>query len=136
MKRIAIVTDDQQSVSPHFGRATLYVVVTVEEDRIVDREVRPKAGHHDFQGEGGHRHEGQDDARGHGFGRRSAERHRQMFANIADCQMLIARGMGQGAYQGLQQMGIRPVLTDIGSIDEAVQAALDGTIVDHTERLH
>jgi predicted Fe-Mo cluster-binding NifX family protein len=44
--------------------------------------------------------------------------------------------MGAGAYQSLAQAGIRPILTDIATIDEAVQAYLAGNIVDHTERLH
>ena len=59
-----------------------------------------------------------------------------MSAAIADCQALLARGMGAGAYQSMEQAGIRPVITDIPTIDEAVQAYLTGGIVDHTERLH
>jgi predicted Fe-Mo cluster-binding NifX family protein len=44
--------------------------------------------------------------------------------------------MGQGAYQGLQQIGIRPVLTDIANIDTAVEAVIYGSIEDRPERLH
>jgi predicted Fe-Mo cluster-binding NifX family protein len=36
----------------------------------------------------------------------------------------------------MQQAGIRPIVTDIESIDEAIQAYLDGKIIDHTEKLH
>ena len=57
-------------------------------------------------------------------------------AAIADCQVLLARGMGSGAYEGMKQAGIRPIVTDIANIDEAVQAYLSGRAVDHTERLH
>jgi predicted Fe-Mo cluster-binding NifX family protein len=136
MMKIASVTDDGKTISPHFGRATKYVVLTVEGDLITTREVRDKVGHRDFQKEGSHNHKHHDDPRGRGFGTHSAEKHRRMFANIADCQVLLARGMGQGAYQGLQQAGIRPVLTDIPDIDLAVQAVMDESIEDHTERLH
>jgi predicted Fe-Mo cluster-binding NifX family protein len=59
-----------------------------------------------------------------------------MFAAITDCQVVLARGMGQGAYNGIQQMGIRPILTDIAEIETAVQAIMDGSIVNHSERLH
>jgi predicted Fe-Mo cluster-binding NifX family protein len=59
-----------------------------------------------------------------------------MFENISDCQVLLARGMGQGAYLGLQEMGIRPILTEIADIDIAVQAVMDDSIEDHPERLH
>ena len=44
--------------------------------------------------------------------------------------------MGQGAYNGLQQMGIQPIITDIPEIEKAVQAVIDESIEDHPERLH
>ena len=59
-----------------------------------------------------------------------------MFATITDCDVLLARGMGQGAFLGLQQMGVRPILTDIPEIERAVQAVIDGSIEHHAERLH
>jgi predicted Fe-Mo cluster-binding NifX family protein len=131
--KIAAATDDGQIISAHFGRATKYAVVTVEEAHIVARELRDKASHRDFQGEGAHSH---DHGQGHGHGRQSAEKHQRMFAAISDCQILLARGMGQGAYAGLQDVGIRPILTEIKEIEAAVQAILDGAIEDHPERLH
>jgi predicted Fe-Mo cluster-binding NifX family protein len=44
--------------------------------------------------------------------------------------------MGRGAYESIQSRGIRPVLTDIAAIDEAVMAYVEGRIVDQVERLH
>jgi len=44
--------------------------------------------------------------------------------------------MGMGAYQSMQVRGIRPMVTDIADIDEAVLAYVAGKIVDHTEKLH
>ncbi len=76
------------------------------------------------------------DARGHGFDAASQERHSRMAAVIADCEVLLARGMDAGAYQSLAQAGIGPVVTDIADIDEAVQAYVEGRLVDHRERLH
>jgi predicted Fe-Mo cluster-binding NifX family protein len=136
MMKIAAVTDDGYTISAHFGRASKYVVLTIEGDLIKEREVRDKAGHRDFQGEESHRHEGHDDPRGRGFGRHSTEKHQRMFENIEDCQVVLARGMGQGARQGLQAMGIRPILTDLADVEVAVQAVMDGSIEDHPERLH
>ena len=37
--KIAVVTDDQQTVSRHFGRAPYYLVFTVENGAIVSREL-------------------------------------------------------------------------------------------------
>jgi predicted Fe-Mo cluster-binding NifX family protein len=136
MMKIASVSDDGYTISPHFGRASKYVVMTIDGDLITKREVREKVGHRDFQQQGVYRHEHHNDPRGRGYGKHSAEKHQRMFEGIKDCQVVLARGMGQGAYQGLQEMGIRPVLTNIADIDIAVQAFMDGSIEDHPERLH
>ena len=146
--KIAAVTDDGKIISAHFGRATHYAVLTVEEGQIIANELREKAGHRDFHSSG-HNHgngsydqeipiqpSGEKQAPGHGYGRHSEEKHRRMFETIPDCQIVLARGMGQGAYRGLEQVGLRPILTDIKEIADAVQAVIDGTIEDHPERLH
>ena len=133
--KIAAVSEDGVTISQHFGRAPFYVVVTVEDGKIVSREQRDKVGHAHFGNEphaGAHGGE----AHRHGFDPTAQHRHAQMAATIADCQVLLARGTGAGAHQSLTQAGIRPILTDIATIDEAVQAYLAGSIVDHTERLH
>jgi predicted Fe-Mo cluster-binding NifX family protein len=59
-----------------------------------------------------------------------------MLEPIRDCQVLVARGMGQGAYDNLKSSGIQPILSDISEIDQAVKAYMDGQLVDHMERLH
>ena len=41
--KIAIVTDDGQSISAHFGRARAYAVLTVRDGAVVERELRPKS---------------------------------------------------------------------------------------------
>ncbi len=134
--KIAAVSDDSVTISQHFGRAPFYVVVTVEEGRVIGREVREKMGHAHFAGEHHHGHEHGPDPRGHGFDAAAQSRHARMIAAIADCDVLLARGMGAGAYESIRQAGIRPVLTDIARIDDAVQAYLKGRLEDHPERLH
>jgi predicted Fe-Mo cluster-binding NifX family protein len=131
--KVAAITDDGKTISRHFGRALYYLVCTVEEGEIVERERREKTGHRHFAG---HDHEGADDPRGHGFGRGAADRHARMFATITDCEALLVRGMGRGAYLGLQEANIRPIVTDLETIEDAVRAYIDGTIVDHTDMLH
>jgi len=41
-----------------------------------------------------------------------------------------------GAYESMRRLNIQPVVTDLGDINEAVQAYIDGKLVDHTEKLH
>jgi len=129
--KIAAVTEDGVTISQHFGRAPYYVVLTIEDGQVVGREQREKVAH--GRGADGHVHvEGQ----AHGFDAASQDTHGRMAAPIADCQVLLARGMGMGAYESLQQAGIRPVVTDVADIDAAVQAYLAGNLTDHVEKLH
>ena len=131
--KIAAITEDGKSISQHFGRAPYYMVLTVEEGKIVNREMREKLGHIQFRTEGQDHHESNGR---HGYGPAAEDRHARMAGAIADCQALLCRGMGMGAYESMQARGIRPVVTDIALIDEAVMAYLDGRIVDHVDRLH
>ncbi len=133
--KIAAVSEDGVTISQHFGRAPYYVVVAIEDGKVVSKELRDKLGHAHFANEPHEEHHGSD-PRGHGFDLAAQNRHARMAATIQDCEVLLARGMGAGAYASLTQAGIRPILTDISSIDEAVQAVLRGDIIDHQERLH
>jgi len=133
--KIAAVSEDGATISQHFGRAPFYVVLTIEDTKISAREQRDKMGHAQFAGEPDeHSHEA--DPRGHGFDATAQSRHARMAAAIADCDVLLARGMGAGAYESMLQAGIRPVVTDVAGIDEAVQAYLAGALQDHVEKLH
>ena len=134
--KIAAITDDEQSISQHFGRAPYYLVMTVEDGQIVQRERRDKLGHAHFANEPHATESHGADLRGHGFDPAAQNRHAQMAAAIADCDVLLCRGMGAGAYESMKRAGIRPIVTDIADIDEAVQAYVDGRIVDRVDRLH
>jgi predicted Fe-Mo cluster-binding NifX family protein len=131
--KIAVITDDGQTISQHFGRARYYKVFTLEDGQVKASEMRDKMGHHDFAG---HDHEEIHDPRGHGFGAGAAGRHASMIGAITGCEALIVRGMGRGAYLALQEAGIKPIVTDIETIEDAVQAYLNNEIVDHSEWLH
>jgi len=133
--KIAAVSEDGVTISQHFGRAPFYVVVTVEDGKIVSSEKRDKMGHNQF-GVETHEEAHGEDPRGHGFDPAAQNRHARMAAAIADCEVLLARGMGAGAYESMKQTNIRSVITDIANIDEAVQAYLAGSLKDHVEKLH
>jgi len=131
--KIAAITDDGRTISQHFGRAPYYLVATVENGAIVNRETRDKLGHAHFANEP---HEDDQPGQPHGFGPAAQNRHVQMAEAIADCQALLCGGMGAGAYQSMVERGIKPVVTEIASIDEAVMAYVEGKIVDRTDWLH
>ena len=135
--KIAVVTDDGTAVSQHFGRARYYAVLAVEEQRVVGREMLDR-GETVLPADDEHQARqgltGEIDC--HGTGTAAAAWHERMVQPIKDCQALLARGMSWSARECLSSAGIRPILTDIAGLDEAVQSYLDGSIVDHTELLH
>jgi predicted Fe-Mo cluster-binding NifX family protein len=131
--KIAIITDDGKTISQHFGRAQYYLVATVENGQVINRELRDKLGHSHFANEP---HDPEIPGQPHGFSPASQNRHAQMAQAITDCEVLICRGMGMGAYESMKTSGIRPIVTDIAAIDDAVKAYIEGSIVDQIDRLH
>lgn len=131
--KIAVVTDDKKNISAHFGRAQYYVVFTVEDEKVTGDETRPKANHSQFAGE---EHHHSEHGESHGMDPGSQRRHSLMMETINDCQVLMARGMGQGAHNNLKELGIKPVLTDIQDIREAVDAYLAGKLIENLSRVH
>lgn len=130
--KIAVVSEDGKTVSQHFGMAPYYVVVTAEGDKVSGNETRSKAGHH---AQGAHR-AGEHPSGPHGFDAASQATHSSMIANITDCQVLIAGGMGWGAQQSLKSAGIETVVTEVQDIDQAVKLYLAGKLPNRAERLH
>jgi predicted Fe-Mo cluster-binding NifX family protein len=136
LMKIAAVTDDGTRLSAHFGRAAAYRVVTIEDGRVVAKELREKPSHHGHGHEHGHEH-GHGHGQGHGHGHEDhAARHAGMVDPIRDCQVVLVRGMGRRAHDALVEAGLRPLIVAEANVDDAVRAYLDGTLEDHPERLH
>lgn len=131
--KIAVITDDGTTISQHFGRAPYYLVATIENGQIVERELRDKLGHTHFKNQP---HPEEQPGQLHGMDAASHNKHLQMAEAIADCEALLCRGMGMGAYESMKAYGIRPIVTDIPVIEEAVKAFIEGHLVDHVDRLH
>jgi predicted Fe-Mo cluster-binding NifX family protein len=131
--KIAVITDDEITISQHFGRASLYVVYTVQDGKINSKEKRPKMGHSHFAaGESSHAaHSGP-----HGYDAVSQGRHASMAEAIADTQVLIVGGMGMGAYESMKSYKIEPIVTDVTNIDESVKLYLEGKLPNLMNRLH
>jgi predicted Fe-Mo cluster-binding NifX family protein len=130
--KIAIATDDGKTVSAHFGRATHFLVVTIEQGQVTGREMRAKFNHTQVEP---HEHTEQP-GQPHGFDTASQDRHARMGASIQDCEAMLCRGMGMGAYSSMNAMNVRAILTDIADADTAIAAYMDGSLSDHPERLH
>ncbi len=107
--------------------------MTVEGGQVVGREMRPKLAHHHAAGEAAH--SASHDVP-HGTDVAGHDHHATMADAITDCQAVLARGMGYGAYQSMQRLGIVPVITDLAEADAAALAYAAGELIDHPERLH
>jgi predicted Fe-Mo cluster-binding NifX family protein len=140
--KIAVLTDDEKTISAHFGRAKTCLVFETDGEQIVSREARamPAHGHHDH---GHHHHDHShdhiqiqehkhDDHSHHG----GHGRFGQKFAAMQDCQVVLTRGMGYPAYDKLTQAGLRAITTDIKDVETAVTAVINNTIVDNPKRRH
>jgi predicted Fe-Mo cluster-binding NifX family protein len=131
--KIAVISEDGITVSQHFGRAPYYVVVTAEDGEVINKETREKAGHSSFAHQ--HQEHAANEER-HGFGAGAQSRHAAMAEAIADCNVLIAGGMGWGAYENMTSRGIKTIVTDIKNINEAVKLYLEGKLLNLQQRLH
>nr|BAL56932.1 dinitrogenase iron-molybdenum cofactor biosynthesis protein [uncultured Chloroflexota bacterium] len=118
--RIAAATEDGERLSAHFGMAPLYRVFVIENGQIVHEESRPKPHHeHHLRKEGAH----------------DLHPHADMFAPIRDCQVLLAGGMGEPAYQKARAAGLEVFLSS-GEIAAAITAYLQGKLQHDPRRIH
>ena len=113
--KIAFATQDGKTIGAHFGQAPYYVVVEITGGQALAHEMRPKA-HHD-NGHDGHSHA-------------------DMFANIADCQVLVVGGMGTPAHRAALAHGLQVIATGQRDIAEAVEAYLSGTLKENPLLIH
>jgi predicted Fe-Mo cluster-binding NifX family protein len=124
--RIAIASDSGRDVSSHFGRAPLYVVLTMKNGHVVAREERPKFTPHVTGGQHMHQHD---------QGQHSLH-HSAMVDPILDCQVVVARGMGDGAYIHLTEAGLDVLLSELHTVEEVASAIESGSIQHQPTRLH
>lgn len=128
--KIAAVTNDGESISQHFGRSRYYKIVSVEDGEIKNSEIRERGTGHFAQQKQSESHTDHFDAQGrHGFGADAQNKHMMMVQEISDCDVLIAGGMGAGAYQSFKSAGLDVILTDRANIEEAVQSLSKGELV-------
>ena len=126
--KVAIVTMDGNTVSQHFGRSPYFKIFTIENDKIVDEELRERRTGH-FARNNQHQEHSHHNSEGkHGYGADAEAKHRTMADEISDCQVLIAGGMGSGAYQSFFNAGLNVILTDYRNINDAVNALIKGEL--------
>ena len=127
--KAAFATNDGTKISKHFGRAEYFEVIEMNEGKITSRERRANtAGHHNQS----HEH----NAAHHEINHEHQERHSKMAEIIKDCDYVIAGGMGYPIFNALSSLGKNVIVTSLNNIEEALTEIAEGTIVNHTEKLH
>jgi predicted Fe-Mo cluster-binding NifX family protein len=118
--KVAVPTDDGETISRHFGQAKFFKIISLENERVVYSEMRQKATHqHGDYSQSGAMHPGQ-----------------KMVEDLADCQVLISGGMGAPVLNRATAAGLKVFLTGNTSIDAAVQAYLAGTLENNPALVH
>lgn len=117
--RIAVPTNDGNTISPHFGRSAGFLVFEIEDQRIKSREMRTNQSQHSHaQG-----------ACGDHPGPSEAHSHAGILGVLAGCDVVICSGMGKGAADALRSGGITEVrFTEPGPAEEKVIAFLAGNL--------
>jgi predicted Fe-Mo cluster-binding NifX family protein len=121
MLKIAFPTDDGTTISAHFGRAPYFMIVTLDESQAPQFEQRAKSYHGNGEQESHDHHD---------------HNHTGMFAPLADCQVLIAGGMGQPAYDSAIAAGLTVIPIGEKSIAAALEAFRANALVADARRVH
>jgi predicted Fe-Mo cluster-binding NifX family protein len=131
--KIAIPTDDGETISRHFGQARAFLIVTLDNGEIIEQELRelPDGGEHEHHHAHHHDH---DHDHHHGMGGNPA--HMAKFDYLSDCQVFIGGGMGQPAMQRLNSMGIQVALTDHKYIADLLEEIKTGQVKHNPRRVH
>lgn len=140
MTKIAFPTEDGQTISAHFGRAPFFVVATVGDGETVQFERRAKPAHGQpgqvqlmsMDGDPATHHGPEHD---HSDGPHQ-HMHGAALSVIADCEVLIARGMGQPMYEHAVSAGMQVFMAGESRIDAALVAYRAGALTGDLRRVH
>ncbi|MFH0884028.1 MAG: NifB/NifX family molybdenum-iron cluster-binding protein [bacterium] len=125
-QKVAVTSEDGKQVGSHFGKTPYFVVFTVKDGEVVNRELRQNT--FTTHARGTH---GADEQRGHGQGGHSCGS--GIVKGLSDCQTLICGGIGQGAIHTLQNAGMQIISTKYLSVDQSLKAYLDGQLNQEAE---
>jgi predicted Fe-Mo cluster-binding NifX family protein len=133
--RVAFPSEDGSKISRHFGKAPYFVVATIQKDGSVQMEQRLRNHWH-----GQHASGLIQFAEKPSSAESTTEAVRilsaDLFAGLEDCQVLVAGGMGQRAYEQALALGLQIVLTGEWEIHQAVDAYRNGVLSSDLRRIH
>ena len=114
--RVAIPTDDRQTIAGHFGRTKGFMTFDIEDNKVILEAYKTNnftghaQGHHD-QGHSHHTHS-----------------HAGIFEALEGCTTVIARGMGRRLYDDFANLKIEVFITEEPDIQAALKKYLENNL--------
>lgn len=115
--KIAFPTRDYRTISGHFGKMNGLLFLTIDDGVEVGREQRDMSGMPMCRVGGG-------------------EKPKFVSERLADCDVVIAGGMGTSMVDRIEATNTEVVITDIGMVDEALSSYLSETIEHQPQLAH
>jgi predicted Fe-Mo cluster-binding NifX family protein len=117
--KVAIATNDLRSVTGHLGRCRSFIVVTIEDGKVITTEVRQNTFTHHQMAHEHHEHHG------HGEGHHS---HEGLINGLRDCKFIVSQGGGWRIVEDLKIHNISTLFTDVDLIDEVISKLISGEL--------
>lgn len=133
--KIAVASNDGIHVTGHLGRARQFIVYTVEERKVVDREFRDNT--FTNHGRSGHQHHGEHDhhhdhdhdhGHGHQHHGEGGHSHNGLINGLRDCEVILFTSGGWRVVEDLKAAQIYPFMTNEPVADVAIEKYLEGTL--------
>jgi predicted Fe-Mo cluster-binding NifX family protein len=122
--KIAIATNDQKRVTGHIGRCRAFVVYEIDDEKIINKELRENLFTNHRMMHQQHQHHGE------GEGRHS---HEHLIIGLKDCIYLISSGGGWRVVEDLKKHNIITLFTDVELIEDAVNKFIKGELKNEVE---
>jgi predicted Fe-Mo cluster-binding NifX family protein len=96
------ISSDSENVSAHFGRAPNFTLITIEDNKLIEKKILQNPGH--------------------------TVGSIPQFINDQGAKCMITGGMGRRAQDFFSQYGIEIIMGITGKVDDIIKKILDGTL--------
>jgi len=114
--KVAVASDDGVKIAKHFGKSMGFKIFEIKENKILSDEYRQNIGKN--------------------TGECGSCNHSVIIKNLSDCSIVISYGMGFNIYNDLLDNNIRAIVTDVETVDDAINKFISSGLENRTDKLH